>query len=382
MRILYTFNSGNPGGMERHVLDLVVGMTSHGHKVFVWCNEGPIVDWYRDAGAKVFTKQIGFDVDIVYIQFLIKFLKDSNVDVVHAHELKAVTNSLIAGHFARTKVKISHTHTPISEWKIGKFKKSVNVLGYSRLVNWLADSEIALTDSRKRVKVKEGIKQEKLFVIPNGIDVEQFTVGETRKNSYKNDILSKYGVPSEKFIFGNVSRTTLEKDHETLIRAFDDLLQYKEVNSENVHLLIAGGGELEENLKKLVDELGLIGNVTITGQFPDEEKIKLYSAFDAFVFPSLAEGFGIVLIEAMAMGLPAICSNLEVLEEVGGSAVFSYFEAGDYENLSQKMHELYMKRDRLENVSENAVERVRDKYSLEKFVNSYEDLYANFLERK
>ncbi len=121
MNILYVLNSGTPGGMEQHVLDLVKGMVSNGNKVVVACKKGEIANWYADAGATVYKREIRFDIDLFYISFLINILKKENIDIVHAHELKAVANSLIAGLFAGTKVKVTHTHTPISEWQVSGF---------------------------------------------------------------------------------------------------------------------------------------------------------------------------------------------------------------------------------------------------------------------
>lgn len=389
MRILYALNSKNPGGMEQHVLDLVNQMVGRDHEVFVWCGDGQIAKWYREAGADVTTKKAnplfgisGMDIDLGYILALTKFLKNNKIDVLHAHEPKAIASALIAGFLGSTKVKITHTHTPISEWPISQFKAKVYNFVYSMIIPLFVDYEIALTPSRKRVKMKEGMRENKLYIIPNGLDTQQLIVTDSEKFRYKAEMVQKYKFPKEKFIFGYASRMTAEKGHETLIRAFAKLLEYKETRSKSVHLLLAGGGEMEDDLKKLTKELGVEDFVTITKRYPKEDTVKLYSSFDAFVFPTLAEGFGIVLLEAMASGLPIICSNLEVLEEVAGSTVFSYFETGDPQNLAEKMHELYMKRNRLDVLKDLARQRVLDFYTLKHFGDEYEKLYLDTLERK
>jgi len=153
MNILYVSNSGIFGGMEWHVHDLIKGMKEHGHTVYVWCPEGPIVDYYSSVGAEITNREIKFDIDLPYIKELTEFIKEKNIDVVHGHELKASSNALIAAKKADTKVKISHTHTPISEWRIPNFKKFLNTKFYSFLVNRFADVEIALTESRRDVKM-------------------------------------------------------------------------------------------------------------------------------------------------------------------------------------------------------------------------------------
>ena len=383
MKILYCLNSATPGGMEKHVLDLVHGMIGRGHEVFVWCPKGTVSDWFKEAGAEVTHAQVGFELDPVYIYKLTKFLSTHKIDVVHAHELKAAANALVAGTLAGTPVRISHVHTPISEWRIpnrikGLFTR-LTIVGYSSEVNFLSTREIALTESRKRVKMAEGIKESTLEIIPNGVDVGAFATSELEKANLKREVLTKHNIPTDAFIMGNISRMTEEKGHEVLIQAFAEFLKLKSVEADKVHLLLAGGGKLESTYRQLTEELGLQGKVTITGIFPFEDIKKYYACLDIFIFPSLAEGFGIVLIEAMASGLPAICSDLEVLQEVGGSTV-RYFETGNFKDLAEKMHNLYLKRDNLAGLGDSAQSRVEDLYSMEKFIQSYQDLYLRLLE--
>jgi L-malate glycosyltransferase len=378
MKILYTVNSGNPGGMEQHVLDLIKGMRSQGHEVFVWCNAGPIVDWYKGAGAQVEIKTIGFDIDPIYIYKLTQFLRQNQIDVIHAHELKAGVNSLIAGRLAQTDTRITHTHTPLSEWQINPLIKKINVLIYTFFVNRFASYEVALTESRKDVKIAEGIKNEKLVVIPNAVDVQKFNTDNDTKTQYKNEILGKYDIPQGRYIFGNVSRLTIEKNHETLIRAFAKFLDLLPNNQpkNNFHLLIAGGGNLHEALTTLTRKLQIQSNVTITGRFSEQDHTKIYSTLDAFIFPSLAEGFGIVLIEAMAAKLPIICSDLDVLREVGSDGIFAYVTPRNAAELAEQMHNLYEQKDKLHDLISSSVARVENVYTLDRFTQNYLNLYS------
>jgi len=380
MKILYTLNSGQPGGMEQHVLDLIKGMAFDVNKVFVWCASGPMVEVYADAGAKVTVQPINSDIDPFYISSLYKFLTKNKIDVLHAHELKAVSNSLLAGAIARTSVKISHTHTPISEWQISHLKKKLNVMFYSFLVNRFATKEIALTESRKRVKKSEGIKDSKLVVIPNGLDLNEFSVSSDQKQKFRTEITQRYGIPNGAYIFGNISRLSEEKGHEILVKAYAEFCNSLENQSipNNTFLFIGGGGPLEESLRNEIRNLGIADKVIITGRFAKEDHKKFYATLDSFVFPSLAEGFGIVLIEAMAFGLPVLCSDLEVLGEVGGAAV-RYFETGVKEDLAIKMIDLYKRQDQYYKFGEKARERVEKLYSMDLFVSKYAGLYKELL---
>lgn len=373
MRILYTLNSGNPGGMEQHVCDLVSQMVLRNHEVYVWCQNGVICDWYKKAGAKVLEKTIKKDIDLGYIKDLRKFLVTNRIQVVHAHELKAVANSLVAGFLARVNTRITHIHTPFSNWQVPRSKRTVYNFFYALAIRLLGTKEIALTESIKKTKIRSGIPAKKISVIPNGLDVSKFYTTETERVNFRKEICRKHNIDRSAKIIGNLSRTTKEKGHDILIKAFAKLINDGVVDRQDLVLMICGGGELEESLWNLAGSLGVKDRLVITGRFDDDLKLKYYTSFDYFVFPTLAEGFGIVLIEALVVGLPVVCSNLEVLQEVGGNLP-KYFETGDCLDLSEKIGHMLKGKYSDENklAQRNHVE---SKYSLAKFGESYEALY-------
>lgn len=379
MNILYTLNSGNPGGMEQHVLDLVVGMVNKGHKVYVWCRQGQIVDWYTKAGAEVYTKKISFELDPKYIFELTKFLKQNKIDVIHSHELKASANALLAGFFARTKVKVSHIHTPMAEWRhpnlLKKLFSYLEMFGYSCEVNMFSSAEMALTPSRKLAKVKTLISPSKIQVIPNGFDIDRFDISPDQKLIYKQELMDKYNLSKDKFIFGLVSRMTFEKGHEILINAFSSFSPSK------FTLFLAGGGELENLVKGQIAENSLQNNVIVTGVFEPQDLPKFYCLFDCFVLPSLAEGFCYVFLEALFSGKPVISSDLPVLKEVGGENAL-YFKKGDSKDLQNKMNEVVNNYDAFLNKAKKAKDFVNSTYSINRFVNKYESLYLDLLKKK
>lgn len=375
-------NSSKYGGMEWHVYDLVRGMVSEGHNVFVWCPQGEMAENFKNAGAVVTYEDVKRDIDRKYIKRLSSFLSQNEIDVVHSHELKAVSNTLLACKKANIKVRVTHTHTPISEWKIGKIKKGLNTRFYSFMVNRYSSAEIALTESKKRVKMKEGIEEKKLVVIPNCLDTSKYDISPLKRSEYEEEIKKKHNIPKNAFIFGNVGRLTEEKDHETLVRAFAKFLESDLFHKRDFYLLIVGGGPLEGKIKDLANSLNLDNRVIITGVFEESEKAKYYSAFDTFIFPTFAEGFGIVLIEALYMGLPTICSDLEVLREVGDDVV-EYFEVGNALDLTKKMISEYNKiGDDGKVISDRSKSYVENSFSTERFINEYQNLYERLLKEK
>lgn len=386
MKILYTLYPlwpDKPGGMEIHVLDLVREMKARAHEVYVVCPPGKISDWYENEGAKVNRLKMSLDIDPIYIWKLSKYIRQHQFDIIHSHDLKSTTASFIAS-LSDPKAKfVSHTHTPVSEWFtpniIKEIYKRCAVVLYSVGVNLLSDKEIALTQHIKKIKEHKGISSQKITVIPNAVDYEKFS--QIQRGEFKREICEKYNISTDSFIFGYVSRMSDEKGHDTLIEAFNEIVKNNLVHDQNITLLLCGGGVLENQLRTKVEELGLEDKVKMTGVFDEQLKPKFYSSFDAFVFPSRAEGFGIVLLEAMSAGLPILCSNLPVLEEVAGPTAF-YFDTGNSADLAQKMKDLYLRKDNLELMGRNAQERVKDLYTYSKFGDAYEHLYQSLLEKK
>lgn len=383
MKILYTLNSSTPGGMEQHVLYLVKGMISRGHDVHVWCKKGEIENWFKEAGAVVTTTEIKYDIDPLYISSLAHYLYDYNIDVCHAHELKAAVNSLLAANKVKTKVRITHTHTPISEWPSNnikqKFVRALETKVYSYFVNKYATCEIALTKSRLQTKINEGIKSDKLRVISNCFNDKAFNVDSDTKTRYRTEIRAKFGIPEDALVFGNVSRLSEEKNHKLLIEAFADA-QFSQ--NKKAYLLIAGGGKLEKPLRDLVSSKASKDNIVITGIFPQNELAKYYFASDVFIFPSKAEGFGLVLIEALGAGLPVIASDIEVLKEVAGNTA-DYFSLGAKESLTKMINGYIKYFDTHTNVPVNTagIDLVNKLYTEEIFITAYEDLYKRNLEK-
>ncbi len=129
----------------------------------------------------------------------------------------------------------------------------------------------------------------------------------------------------------SVSTIQPRKNYVRLIKAFSRLVPNL---PSSVSLVIAGGnGWMYEQVYQTVEQLGLQDRVSILGFTPDEDLAPLYAMATLFVYPSLYEGFGLPVAEAMACGLPVVCSNASSLPEVGGDAVL-YFDPCDVDAMA------------------------------------------------
>ncbi len=149
------------------------------------------------------------------------------------------------------------------------------------------------------------------------------------------------GLSADSWIVGNVGRLHHDKDQATLLRGFKKALPGLPANSL---LVIMGKGPLEKDLKQLALDLGIAQSVIFTGNVPDGKKY--FKAFDVFALTSDHEPFGMVLLEAMAAGLPLICSNCgggaEVVRDIG-----MLFPLGDDDALAACIVNQYNERERV-----------------------------------
>lgn len=141
-------------------------------------------------------------------------------------------------------------------------------------------------------------KNKKFKTLKNAIDTKKFIANNNIRQSIRKELsIENYTV------IGHVGRFKPEKNHEFLLRIFEEILKKQ---SKSV-LLLTGTGPLETNIKSEIIDMGIENSVIFLGNRRDMPQI--YQAMDVFVFPSLYEGLGISAIEAQASGIPIVCSD-------------------------------------------------------------------------
>ena len=128
------------------------------------------------------------------------------------------------------------------------------------------------------------------------------------------------GLPTDKIIILSSGELIKRKNHETAIRTMAWLQEQKYINTPDrppVHYVICGHGKLENELKQLVDALGIPELVTFAGY--REDMLDIYQIADIFLFPSYQEGLPMSLLEAMACGLPVVCSDIRGCRDLMGN---------------------------------------------------------------
>ena len=168
-----------------------------------------------------------------------------------------------------------------------------------------------------------------ITVIPNGVDLSRFQGGEPLPGSEDAD---RKGAQSPPYLL-HVGPCEPRKNLPRLVRAFGLLRQRLDLPHR---LVLAGSpGRDTRELRALVSSLGLEQAVELTGPVSDARLVRLYRGAELFVFPSLYEGFGIPVLEAMACGVPVVTSNCTALPEVAGGAAMLVDDPNSPECIAQ-----------------------------------------------
>ena len=252
---------------------------------------------------------------------IIKLCKQYEADLIVAHRSKAIYLSSMAS-FVLPHIKIlGVTH------RYGFFQRhNRKLLAYIRKKNLrLIGVSNAIRDDIR--KFLPGFNEQHIQTLYNRLDFSNIV-----KALYsRKEARDKLGIPQGQYAFVNVGRLHPDKDQRTLVAGFAEALP----EMENTHLYIAGKGRLEKRLKAQVNNLNLNKQITFLGVVP--EIYRYLRAFNCFVLSSDHEPFGMVLLEAIAAGVPIITTDCGGAVEINISK--AKFSVGDIKMLAELLLE-------------------------------------------
>lgn len=236
---------------------------------------------------------------------------------------------------------------------------------YKNVGNYLkrADIVIAVSEYVKNSIVKYyHITEEKIKVVYPGIRKE------FKKREVVNEKILKFFNITFPYIL-TVATSVERKNLKRLIEAFKILKsKYK-----HLKLVIVGNGNIKEKLTNEIDTHKLSNSIIFTGYLEPERLVYLYNKAELFVFPSLYEGFGLPVLEAMACGCPVISSNVSALPEVAGNAAV-FVDPYSVEDIAFKMEKVLTDEELKNKLKENGFKRVID-FSWDKAAKEMVEIY-------
>ena len=277
-------------------------------------------------------------------------------DVVHLHIVQAYAPEIV---WLASKVKgfhyIAHIHLDVPPTgRAGFMLKVYKPLLLKRVLRAASFVTVFTKEQKLEVNSKYGVDLAKIKVIPNGVE-EIFYYNKPRKLHKKPRLLF-------------VGRLEIQKNLPLLLNALDGI-------SEQFETTIVGEGSLSSDLKKMAKTLKL-KNVKFVGRKDDKKLLSYYKRSDIFVLPSEREGMPLALLEAMAMGLPIVATNVTGSRDVVKNGKNGYLVPfGNVKSFRSALLKVKSNKSTYKKLSQTS-RKMADKYSWEKISGQFEKLYA------
>lgn len=302
VRVLNIIASMNQGGAENFIMNVYRNINRDKFQ-FDFCmakkESGFFEDEIRQLGGKIYKLD---DITKIGIgKFRRKFaniLEENKYDIVHCHMSAWCWVFLPIAKKKNVGIRIAHSH--ISSVTMKTCKGVINnLMAYYVKTTHNMYTNVLFACSDNAADWLFGKREKHAVVVKNGIDTKKFIYNEEKRINLRDEL----GIVSDETLIGHVGRFTTQKNHSFLIEIF------KEYHKSNVKskLLLIGNGELQETIRRKVKEYHLENEVIFAGNLGNV--YDYMSAMDIFLFPSLYEGLGIVLIEAQCSGLKCIISD-------------------------------------------------------------------------
>lgn len=360
MRIVQLVENLELGGLERMAVELAIAQQQSGHQVSVYClfDAGPLADQLEAAGVSVLTfdKPVGFSLSTILA--MAKCLGLDRVDVVHGHNPGVHHYGALAAWLAGVPVCINTRHSAVTSQGVPYQER------YFRWMKPLTSQVVFVCDFvRQALQPKLGYPGKKCSVILNGISLEPLLAHPASPGQVKPRVR-----------FGTIGRLVPAKGHSVLIDAFAQVSQ----SAPGAELRIFGYGALEQDLRRQIARLGLEGKVHLEGRTSDSAAA--LGGFDIFVLSSVTEGLPLVILEAMAAGLPVVSTNVGGIPEVLAKESSWLCPPGNVEALAAVMLEAARCGDLAER-GEAARRLALSTYGLEHMAGKYDGLYKSLLSK-
>lgn len=294
---------------------------------------------------------------------LIEYCKRNEVTVLQPHTQKATLFSLLAKLWLGKKVKlIIHEHGAINPSN-GNWYPFLLTLFDKWIAHYIAVSQA----TKKKLLERTKISPEKVSVIYNFVNLDYFHPGSVGRTKARE----QFNLSSDGFILGFVGRLNAIKNLITLIEALPVLIK----TFPNMHVVLAGGGPLEQSLKQKASELGIGDRVHFLGKVTDMPA--LYSAIDINMLISYDENLSKVLLEAAAMHVYSIVTDVGGNTEVINPQIGRVLKAATDESILTAIQELQQ-----QPKQDTAFSEVLEKFSIASHIHKTEELYGTLKSKR
>ena len=377
-KIIHIITRLDKGGSADIVLKLSEELKKRGYDVCIisGLTTDPVAD------IEGFTKETGIKIGVIpYLQrdinplkdiraffYLFRFLRREKPLIAHLHTSKAGFIGRIAARLAGVKCIVYTTHGHIFYGYFSRLKTWL-FISMERIASCFCDAITTLTEKEKGEFLSLKIaKENKIIPVPNGLDISPFSKAK------RGIIRRELGIDDKTVLIGWIGRFEPVKGPDIFLSVCKKL---HDMSDDGVMAVMAGDGSLFEDIRRQRDMLGLNKFLLLLGYRNDI--IPLLADIDMLVLTSLNEGFGMVILEAMAAGKPVVAHNVGgVAELIVDNATGYMVKKGDIDAIVSHINDLIKNKDTYDSLSVNAY-NMAIKYSLSEMVNRFEGVYNSVL---
>jgi len=314
-----------------------------------------------------------FKFDIGAMRRLLKLLREKQIDVYHGHCYKSDLYGLILSRFHKMKL-VTTAHGPLASFKFFWASKNWRVRYlYDQIDLRLLkhyDLVLMVSDTMRDIISRYGVDPQRMMWIRNAIDSKYFRRSGAPDAAFRAEL----GIPPGAPVVGAVGRLNGEKDYPNMLRAAQILLEQR----PDLYFVIAGKGELEPELKALATELGVAQRVIFMGHFHDVRKV--FELMDLYVLSSTREGLPNTVLEAMAMEVPIVSTDVDgVKEAVTDQREAFLVPAQDSAKLAEGIARMLDDRQLRERLARDARAKVEAEFSFAHRTRKIETLYKKLM---
>jgi len=347
------------GGSEHVVYEIVRKINKAKYTpIVVSFDDGPVRSMYEELGVKVYTVSKMKKFDYHFLYKLRRILISENIKIVNAHHIGPFINTFFAISFTDIKLLVTE-HSVWQLEELSKFKKYFIKILLLKTNGFIAVSKQIhkyLIDNKYLIK-------DKIFVLPNGIDLKKF------KKMDKISIRKKLGFDVNLKIIGIVANIRQEKNHKMLISAFSRLSK----EDERLRLVIVGLDFMNGEIQRYAEDKCVSSKIYFMGERDDVPE--LLNTFDVLCLPSYYEGLPLSLLEAMASEVPIIAANVIGINEI----ITNYkngilFPVNNEEEFIKLFNIILCDNNLKKKITIQGLEYVKRNHDLDLMINNYEKL--------
>ena len=305
----------------------------------------------RTAGFQTNDVRVRLKIDPAAILKIARHIRREGIDIVHCHLSTSAINGALAARLAGVP-SVSTVH------------------GMSGKLSFLPSTHlIAVSGEVRRHLVGQGIHESRISIVPNGIEVPDWS-SDRRVQARKS-----LGIPLDVPVIGTTARLTELKGINHALYAVSQIRE----DMPNIRYVVFGDGQQREELQTIAQSLGITENVMWMGYRNDVQN--LLPALDIFLFPSLREAMGISIVEAMAAKIPTIATTIGGIPEVVTSDVGILVPPADPVAMSEAVISLLRDPAKRAELGSRAWERAQSEFSAQKMAARTLGVYAALLEK-